>query len=88
MNNKLTLTQGHITTRREIKCLFLPSVFFSLHTNNKVQQSPLGGKHPKIQQVQQIVFPLGSPRTFLNQCSDKKIQKLYLIHKKETIKQK
>lgn len=39
-------------------------MFFSLHTN-KVQQSPLGVNTPKTQQVQQIVFPLGSPSNIL-----------------------
>lgn len=64
MNDRLTLTQAHITTRREIKCLFYRLCFFSLHTN-KVQQSPLGVNTPKTQQVQQIVFPLGSPSNIL-----------------------
>lgn len=46
LKHRTTLTQAHITTRREIKCLFY-CVFFSLNTKNKVHQCPVDGKHPQ-----------------------------------------
>lgn len=49
----------------------LLSVFFSLHTNNKVQQSPLGGKHPQNTSTTNSVS-IGFTQYVWNQCSDKK----------------
>lgn len=46
--------------------MFILLSVFSLHTNNKVQWSPLGVNTPKTQQVQEIGFSLGSPSNILD----------------------